>query len=104
MAYMNKEGGPYPNKAGEYCGNHKPGSRPLRSSGESSLQAAQREDRYLANMRWGRPRGCDAGTREEMEANGWVGLYWEKDSGSGKMDGDVEVPTPHELMEPPEMD
>jgi hypothetical protein len=44
MAYMASDGqGPYPNKAGEFCGNYYP-----------------------------------AGTIEEMEARGFVGLYLKK--------------------------
>ena len=102
---MNKENkGPYPNKKGEYCGNHYPGSPPVRAYDESLQHAEEREKRNLARMRFGRPHGCKAGTIEEMEAKGWVGLYLKKDSKSGKMDGDVEVPTPPELMEPPEME
>ena len=101
MAYMTKDGkGPYPNKAGEYCGNHLVGSKPWVSYDEMPQQAAENQERYLARMRFGKPRGCNAGTSEEMEARGHVGLYLKEDSTSGRLNGDVEVPTPPELMEP----
>lgn len=99
MAYMKKDGkGPYPNKAGEYCGNHFPGLPPLYANDTAPQQAAENQKRHLATMRFGRARGCKAGTSEEMKAEGWVGLYKKEDSVA--MDGDVQIPTPPELMEP----
>lgn len=99
MAYMTKEGeGPYPNKAGEYCGNHLPGSHIYCHMDETSQQAEERRERHLARMRFGQPRGCKSGTSEEMKAKGWVGLYLKEDSNLSS--GDVEIPTPPELMEP----
>lgn len=101
MAYKTKDGkGPYPNMAGEYCGNYFPGAPPAWCHDETREQAAEKERQYLARMRFGLPRGCMAGTTEQMKAEGWVGLYLKEDSDSGSMDGDVDVPTPPELMEP----
>lgn len=60
MAYMTRDGkGPYPNKAGEYCGNHHPTH--LRYAGGA-------QEAYLNRMRFGRPRSCEAGTKEQMTA------------------------------------
>lgn len=88
MAYMNGDKGPYPNKAGDYCGNHLKGSKAL------SLKA------WLLRMRFGRPRPCKAGTTEEMEAKGFVGLYLKQDR-TLRPDEGTEIPTPPELQEPP---
>ena len=100
MAYMTKDGkGPYPNRAGEHCGNHLVGSRAYAADGESPEQAAKIQDCWLATMRFGLPRKCKAGTSEEIVANGWVGLYLKEDS--KLLPGEVEIPTPPELMEPP---
>lgn len=85
MAYIRKDGsGPYPNKAGEYCGNHHPTLKPFCFDGK----------------RYGRPRPCANKISEEMAAAGWVGLYWEEDSTPWSPDDCVEIPTPPELMEP----
>jgi hypothetical protein len=55
---------------------------------------------WLAQMRFGRPRPCAAGTTEEMEDKGFVGLYLKNDSGK-LFDWEKEVlPTPDELKEP----
>lgn len=87
MAYMSQgacPGGPYPNKAGEYCGNYLPESKGC----------------LKAKMRFGRPRPCEAGTTEEMEANGYVGLYLKEDR--QLLEWELECPTPPELLEPPQ--
>lgn len=55
--------GPYPDKAGEFCGND---PNPARVLGE--------------NVRIGRPANCASGTSEEMAARGFVGLYLVADS------------------------
>lgn len=82
---MNKNGGgPHPNKAGEYCGNHYPNNK--------------HKKKYLAKMRFGRPHPCKSGTTEEMEAKGYVGLYLKEDR--QLFEWEVEVPTTPELMEP----
>ena len=100
MAYKKKDGsGPYPNKAGEYCGNHQKGSPALRMTNETSEDAERRQDAWLARMRFGRPRPCHAGTTEDMEAMGYVGLYLLNDSPTSFAD-DVEIETPDELKEP----
>lgn len=42
MAYMTKDGfGPYPNKAGEYCGNYLPESEPLPNLHKSLQEETQ---------------------------------------------------------------
>ncbi len=100
MAYMTADGkGPYPNKAGEYCGNYHPRIPPHRGWHESPAQAEERQRRYLAKLRFGRPRPCRMGTTEEMEARGYVGLYLKADQ--PLLWGSVEVDTPNELKEPP---
>ncbi len=81
MAYMVEGRGPYPNKAGEYCGNHC--GHPLT---------------IPENMRKGRPRPCPDGTTAEMEAQGYVGLYLKEDQ--KLMDWEEECDTPPELTEP----
>src|SRR3989304_2647474 len=94
MAYMTSDGqGPYPNKAGEFCGNY----HPERSSWRT-LEEQVRELKWLCQMRFGWPHSCPAGTVEEMEANGYVGLYLKKDQ--LLKPGDIEVDTPEELREP----
>lgn len=50
-------------------------------------------------MRFGRPRPCKAGTTEEMEAQGYVGLYLRETR--PLMHFEVECPTPDWLLEPP---
>ena len=101
MAYMKKDGGaPYPNKAGEYCGNHCPTDQPCIKFHESPEEAKRNQERYLATMRFGRPRPCWAGTTEDMEAMGYVGLYLKHDFPVDLADGDVEIETPDELKEP----
>ena len=98
MAYMTRDNkGPYPSKAGEYCGNHHPDSHPSRQLGHSPEQAAHHQREWLATMRFGRPRGCEAGTSEEMAAQGWVGLYLKADR--KLFDWETEVPTPDCLKE-----
>lgn len=101
MAYMTKDGnGPYPNKAGEYCGNHFPNSPPHLTLHQSPEEAEQHLREWLKKMRFGRPRPCQAGTSKEMAEEGWVGLYLIKGYSEPLRDGDIEVPTPPELMEP----
>lgn len=104
MAYMNRrpdgDEGPYPLHVGEYCGNHYPGSRPPRMYGQSQEEANQSLAILLAEVRFGKPRSCKAGTVEEMTRAGFVGLYLLKNR---PLLGDAyEVNTPPELMEPGE--
>ena len=99
MAYMLDGKGPYPNKTGEYCGNHLSGSMPLRSSNETRDEADRHQAEWLGRMRFGRPRACKAGTTKEMEARGFVGLYAKEDS-PNILGREIDVPTPPELMEP----
>lgn len=109
MAYLTKDGkGPYPNKAGEYCGNYNPNSyfheyTDLEKFCEQphNEEEKKRHREWLSKMRFGRPRPCKAGTTEEMEVMGWVGLYLKEDS-TFLLPGATTVPTPPELMEPPQ--
>lgn len=106
MAYLKligqneMERGPYPNLAGEYCGNHIPGSPAFPAPGQTPAEADEMQKRYLARMRFGRPRGCVAGTSEEMAARGYVGLYLLEDSPFCAPFPHKCIPTPPELMEP----
>lgn len=84
MAYKLRDKGPYPNKAGEFCGN-------------CQREKVNRDDCYI-----GRPQPCGRGTVEKMEAQGYVGLYLKKDIISLSK-GVTEVPTPENLKEPPSL-
>jgi len=94
MAYIRIENGvkkgPYPNKKGEYCGNHYPRSLSFRNTIETK--------EWLSIMRFGRPRPCEAGTTEELERQGLVGLYLKRDEPLSE--DEIEVPTPEEMKEP----
>jgi hypothetical protein len=93
MAYMleGRQGykGPYPNLAGEYCGNRR---------------AKDPIDETL--WRRGRPQACAAGSAEQMEAYGFCGLYLTVDvkpfpDGFEPDDGPITyIPTPDSLREP----
>ena len=100
MAYMTKESkGPYPNKAGEYCGNHIPGSYCMRSFDQTQQQANIEQQKWLARMRFGKPRSCKAGRSKYMAEQGYVGLYLKEDR--PLYSGDTQLLlTPKELMEP----
>ena len=98
MAYMIDDKGPYPNKAGEYCGNHCIGSEPVLVLGESPQDTNRHQRAYLAKMRFGRPRATYAYTTRQLQGMGIVGLYLREDS--PKRDGAVQISTPSELMEP----
>ncbi len=75
MAHMSDGQGPYPDKAGEFCGNHYPNMPAARVFGESQVDAERAQREWMNRMRFGKPAKCDAGTSEEMAAGGWVGLY-----------------------------
>ena len=81
MAHLVGTKGPYPDKAGEFCGNHHPDfeATPLLSLHETPRQAQQRQFMYLLGMQFGKPSNCKAGTSEEMAARGYVGLYLKED-------------------------
>lgn len=81
MAYMIEGKGPYPNKAGEFCGNYRPGARSfVMCDLNQDLDDAKRQQQdRLAKMRYGKPSSCEAGTSDEMAAAGWVGLYLKED-------------------------
>lgn len=79
MAHTIDGKGPYPDKAGEFCGNHRPGSPATCYWDQSPLQAKESQRHWLALMRFGRPSNCKTGTSEEMAAQGWVGLYLKED-------------------------
>jgi len=80
MAYAANGRDPYPNLAGEFCGNHLPGSPAYCRSGESPEDAERRQEEFLARMRFGRPSKCGAGSSEEMTAQGYIGLYLKEDA------------------------
>lgn len=102
MAYMNKDGkGPYPNKAGDYCGNHFSGGQVPHVFSADRTEEAKAHSAWLAKMRFGRPRPTTAMTIEELQREGMVGLYLKADEPL-YLDGDTEIPTPAELMEPDE--
>ena len=93
MAHMDTgaaPGGPYPDKAGEYCGNHHPDKNPR--------QTQIRAESYYTRMRFGRPHACKEGSEEEMEDRGWVGLYLKEDR--PLMDWEVPCECPESLTEP----
>ncbi len=79
MAHTIKGKGPYPDKAGEFCGNHKPGCLAILLAGESIKDADCRWAKWLEDVRFGDPSDCKAGTSKEMKAKGWVGLYLKED-------------------------
>lgn len=72
--------GPFPNKAGEFCGNvHKDSLRVSQDgivieikSGDIELNNAWHS---VSNFRAGRPSSTLAKTSEEMEKEGYLGLY-----------------------------
>ncbi len=76
MAYKTEDGGPYPNLAGEFCGNHDPTTIPQSYETE---QDRKDEQARLNRMRFGKPSHCKAGTSEELAARGVVGLYLKED-------------------------
>jgi hypothetical protein len=88
MAYMIGDKGPYPNKAGEFCGNYR------------------NDLRMPPTVRIGRPKPGRVATTAEMESQGHVGWYLLADLGDGAglecNHGKeiTEVPTPPELAEP----
>lgn len=79
MAHISDGRGPYPDKAGEFCGNHRLGNDPPRQLHESFEEAWERQDAFLVRMRFGKPSLCKAGTSAEMKAKGLVGLYLKED-------------------------
>lgn len=79
MAHMIDGKGPYPDKAGEFCGNHLPGSPPCLAFNETPREAERHQREWLSRMRFGKPSRCKAGSSEEMAADGCVGLYLKED-------------------------
>ena len=102
MAYMIKDKGPYPNKAGEYCGNHYLDSRfhPPCISNETLAQAKKREDEWLSKMRFGRPQPTAEYTTKQFEEMGLAGLYLKENR--PLLSHETPCATPPELLEPPE--
>lgn len=92
MAHAANGRGPFPDKAGEFCGNYTPGSPACCHLNEPPAEAERRQEERLALMRFGRPSKCAAGSSEEMAAQGYVGLYLKEDAklsaGSIPMDTD----------------
>ena len=100
MAHMIDGKGPYPDKAGEYCGNYhvdNPFSPPCLLH-ETPAQAAKREKEWLSRMRFGRPRATSEYSAEQLEADGLVGLYLKEDR--PLMSFETPCDTPPELLEP----
>lgn len=82
MAHMTDGHGPYPDKAGEFCGNWLPGPEnfpAMRLCEEPQEEADRHQREWLARMRFGRPAGCGAGSSEKMTSCGYVGLYLKED-------------------------
>ena len=79
MAYSVDGKGPYPNLAGEFCGNYHP-DLPITCCGdESPADAEEHNSQWLATMWFGKPSRCDHSTSDEMAVQGWVGLYLRAD-------------------------
>ncbi len=99
MAHMIDGEGPYPDKAGEYCGNHYINSPfpPLPMSNETSAQAAKHKRVWLLKMRFGRPRATIAYSMEQLETDGLVGLYLKEDQ--PLLSFETRCDTPPELLE-----
>ena len=91
---------PYPNLAGEFCGNHFKGGRAYACDGQTQSEANEQQQTYLARMRFGRPRPDGTATTEELEARGLVGLYLKEDDFRKLSKDEVACPTPPELLEP----
>lgn len=79
MAYTVHGKGPYPNKAGEFCGNHQPGSDLPSGPYDTPESTEAREAERLAGKRFGKPSNCEHGSSAEMAKEGWVGLYLKED-------------------------
>ncbi len=97
MAHTIDGKGPYPDKAGEFCGNFHPDELPTRLFNESFAEAAERQKEWLGRMRFGKPSNCQVGTSEEMAAAGEVGLYLKEDRALFDWETPVET---DELTEP----
>lgn len=80
MAYAAKSTGswcgPYPNKAGEFCGNVSLSHVTLDADGSTITNICKVA---TTNKRIGQPAACQAGSSEEMVKKGCVGLYLIKD-------------------------
>ncbi len=79
MAHMSNGKGPYPDKAGEFCGNFLPRTRRTPMTGGSQAEADRHQREWLDRMRFGQPSNCPQGTSQEMADKGWVGLYLKED-------------------------
>ena len=93
MAYAAKSTGswrgPYPNKAGEFCGNTLLSDLILGADGTTILfrksypwqrmRLGSNGYEKVVNQRMGRPAVCQAGSSEEMLKTGYTGLYLIKD-------------------------
>lgn len=99
MAFMTADGeGPFPNRAGEHCGNFFVDCYPVTAENETLEDALKRQDKYLSRFRFGRPRPTSTGTIEELEKLGLNGLYLKEDQSIGS--SDTEIKTPDWLKEP----
>lgn len=93
MAYIADGLGPFPNKKDEFCGNYDPRSRYCGSSDH-----VRHIKEWLTRVRFGRPRSCVTGVAKDLEAEGYVGLYYKETQPLGP--DETEVETPDELKEP----
>ena len=71
--------GIYPDKRGEFCGNHMPGSEAVPMKGQTLGEARRWYAVWLALMYYGKPATDPRKTSEEMAALGYVGLYLRAD-------------------------
>jgi hypothetical protein len=99
MAYITQDGkGPYPNKAGEFCGNHNPDEK--YNIFYSKMKSFGKREELSEKYRFSLPRPCEAFTIAEGVQRGWVGLYLKEDCKHVRIGVEIEVPTPPKLMEP----
>ena len=118
MAYLllgREDQGPYPCKAGEFCGNSWGEEHNARMEALYELMGLHRfigDDRPPGRPDWtlykkGRPRPCEAGTTEQLEAQGMYGLYLRHDvepypDSCEPSEGPIQIiDTPPDLAEPP---
>jgi hypothetical protein len=79
MAHTSDGNGPFPDKAGEFCGNHLNGRPAILVDGTSREDGERQLRVHLSMMRFGKPASTPAGTSEEMAELGYVGLYLKED-------------------------
>lgn len=101
--------GPYPLHEGEYCGNWHPKfecDRPVKMGDVVDMNKMNSHlmgrDRFISSYkelrRLGVPQSCKAGTSQEMQDQGYFGLYLTEDR--EPFSWEVSCSTPKSLMEP----